>query len=80
MILDLEWFYYRSGKKMNQWSLYDDTSQVILRRIWNDDRGNAYLDLDGWCYEIVLQAMTQTSLGSGTLRGVKVEYHLGTPG
>ena len=74
------WFYYRSGKKMNQWSLYDDTSQVILRRIWNDDRGNAYLDLDGWCYEIDLQAMTQTPLGSGTLRGVKVEYHLGTPG
>ena len=65
---------------MNQWSLYDDTCQEVLRRVWSDDRGNAYLDLDGWNYQVDLQAMTHTSLETGTLRSVKVENHRGAAG
>ena len=76
----LQWFYYRSGKKVNQWSLYDDAQQEVLRRAWIDDRSNAYMDLDGWCYEVDLQAMTHIPLTSGTLRSVCVEYHRGAPG
>ena len=75
----IQWFYFRSGKKMDKWTLYDDDSQKVLRRAWGKDH-NAYLELDGWNYEVDLQAMSQMSLQTGAKRQVCLERHRERPG
>ena len=54
----LQWFYYRSGKKMNKRCLYDDTCHKVLRTAWSNGRGCVRLNIEGWVYEVDLGAMT----------------------
>ena len=63
---------FRSGKKQNTWSDYDDTSQLTLEAAFNQyETQRVRLKVEGWEYFIDLQDMTQLSKETTTTRAIR---------